>query len=268
MTVCCVILAPAWGLWSGTSLWAASRTIEINFTSMTETEAEGEIHGSETCDLTEHEALLALKRAGDPALVDSLMDVWETQKLLVAQELTVREISTTFTNGRYELNWRASFFNLPSAIGPVTGLSLISTNNRTEEYKFAASIGLPQRSPGTRAGSSLGAFDFTLRVHFPGTVNREITGPGQIDHTGETVSWKTDLGDLRTKTIPVAATVIPGRASEQRYWLILMVTLTVLVAVIMLGILRRGAGNSKLIPNSRPPTSSRGVHILSGKGDR
>ena len=244
----------AWLLAAAGTLSAASRTIEISFDKPME-DGTGEIRGTETYSLSEHEALVALKRAGDVALTDCLLDPWETRKALSGLDLTVSEVTSTINNNRYELTWRAKFSKLPSSfqqvpsgVGPVIAMGLTPTDDKAQEYLFAAKLALPQRPPAARGVSPLDKFTFTLRVHFPGTVNRDVVGKGQIDHTGETVSWTMELASLRTNSVDVSAKVIPGRASEQKYWLILMVSLTVLVAVIMLGLLRRGAGNSKKAP--------------------
>jgi hypothetical protein len=236
-------LAAGWALCACLPAWGASRTIDIIFTSMTKT--DGEIRGTESYTGTERESLVALKRAGDPALADCLFDAWETHKMLVDMGLTVREISTTITKNRYELNWHADFARLPAGIGPLTSLVLEPAAGKTNEYQFSGVIGLAQGPAASRGTPPLGGYALTVNVRFPGTVSPKVTGSGVIDHTGELVSWKTDLGTLRTKSIPVSATVTPGRATESRYWLALMVTLTVLVGVIMLGVLRRGAGNAK-----------------------
>jgi hypothetical protein len=130
-------------------------------------------------------------------------------------------------------------------------MTLEPAGDKTDAYRFSACLGSSSRAG---ASSPLGPFTFTFSVHFPGTVDRKLVGLGTIDHAGETVSWKNDLAALRGGPIAVGATVVPGRASEQRYWLILMLTLTVLVGVIMLGILRRGAKESKQGPQQ--PTTT------------
>ena len=154
--------------------------------------------------------------------------------------LTVREVNTRITRERYELNWRAEFQQLPTSLGPLRDIALTPSAKKGQEYTFAAKLSLPSGSATTAGASPLGDFLLTVNVHFPGTVNRGVIGGGKIDHTGEAVSWKKDMSELREHPIEIAATVTPGRASEQRYWLILMITLTLLVAVIMFGLLRRG----------------------------
>ena len=244
-TLCWAALGAVCVIYTSEPVWAASRSIEINFNSLSTGKGDGEIRGTETYGLSEHDSLVALKAAGDTALEGCLLDAWETRKVLTSLGLTVREINVVLANNRYELNWRADFSGLPSNITGVAGMTLQPSKDKPEEYRFAGTLAIPPSSPMARGVSPLGEFSFTLSVHFPGTVNRDIIGPGEVDHSGEAVSWKTDLRALRTKPVPVSATVIAGRASEQRYWLILMATLTVLVAVIMLGLLRRGGAAPK-----------------------
>jgi len=129
---------------------------------------------------------------------------------------------------------------MPAVLGPLRDVTLVPNPKKVEEYAFAAKLALPSEITPPNGASPLGSFALTVSVRFPGTVNRSVVGGGKIDHTGECVSWTKDFAELRKQPIDIAATVTPGRASENRYWLILMITLTLLVGVIMFGLLRRG----------------------------
>ena len=150
-----------------------------------------------------------------------------------------------FRSDRYELSWQADFTELPTRYGPLSALRLTPTGEGAREYRFSALLGRPGQAPKSATETALTDVTVTVRVRFPGTVQNHITGPGRVDHTGESVTWTAQATSLGGEPVQLAASVMPGRASEQRYWLVLMVSLTVVMVIVMVGVLRRGARNAK-----------------------
>ncbi len=164
----------------------------------------------------------------------------------------MHKVNTVITRDRCELTWQADFATLPKSFGPLSSMSLKPSGERDHEYEFSAKLSCPTEDattpgdlPTGQAGSPLEDFTITVNVRFPGMVHNNVNGPGKVDRTGESVSWKTDVASLKSKMLSLTATVTPGRASEQRYWLVLMVVFTVVIVIVMISVLRRGARNSK-----------------------
>ena len=239
------------------SAWPASRTIDIVINSLDKT--DGQLRGSETYTLEEHVALSALKAGGEPALSGCLLDSLQTATALGRHGLTVRKIETAITRQQYTLSWEADFTELPSSYGPLSGMSLTETDKKAREYTFSAQLGGPSTSSGRAASASAGQaeqgdeglasvlkdYAFSVSVRFPGTVQNHILGPGHVDHTGESVVWKTQLASLKDEAVELGASATPGRATEQQYWMVLMTSLTVVMVILMIGVLRRGARKAK-----------------------
>ena len=223
------------------SALAASRTLELTLAA----DGSGQLRGSERCTAAELEKLKPLKDAGAAVLSDCLMDAQSMRAFLKRSGLAVREVNSVIRGDVYELTWQAAFSELPRAFGPLGEMSLAPSTTDPGFLDFRARLGTPAGQP-VPPDSPLRALTVTVRLEFVGTAGfpagaRAPAGlSAEIEHTGEAARWTTTAADLASGSFDLALQIAPQRASETRYWLVLMIGLTVLTVAVAVGILRRG----------------------------